>query len=186
MIQPSDPSPRATAGPRRLLPLAGLLISVAVFGILAVGLIRPPQQAASPLTGGPAPDFALTSLAGPRISMADLRGKLVLLNFWASWCLPCREETPLLEATSRRYAGQGLRVVGVIYQDGDDAARAFEKTYGLTYTNLLDPAGRTAIDYGVLLIPESFLIDGQGIIRDRQLGPYAAAELSRKIELYLP
>jgi len=138
------------------------------------------------LIGEPAPPFRLVGLDGQTTSLADLRGKLVLVNFWASWCIPCREETPLLEATAREYKARGLRVVGVIYQDSADAARAFEASYQLTYPSLLDPDGRTAIDYGVLAIPESFLVDAAGVMRDRQLGPFSAVELRRKVDLYLP
>jgi cytochrome c biogenesis protein CcmG/thiol:disulfide interchange protein DsbE len=172
---------------RRLAaPTLGLVIGAALLGVLAFGVLRPPTTSISALIGAPANDFRLTGLDGRTISLADLRGNLVLLNFWASWCIPCREETPLLEATARKYEGRGLRVVGVVYQDSADAARAFEASYGLTYPSALDPDGRTAINYGVLGIPESFLIDAAGVIRDRQFGPYAGPELRERVELYLP
>ncbi len=171
---------------RYLVPGLGLLTSVALVGVLALGILRPTTAAPSVLIGRPAPAFTLVALDGRSVSLADLRGQLVLVNFWASWCTPCREETPLLEATSREFDARGLRVLGVVYQDSADAARAFEASYGLTYPSLMDPAGRTAIDYGVLGIPESFLVDAIGVIRDRQIGPYTEPELRRRIELYLP
>lgn len=185
----ADLPDRAVAvAPRRrfLLPLVALIISAGLLAALFVGVATPPESGGTPLTGREAPAFRLGTTDGQTLALSDLRGQLVLVNFWASWCIPCREEAPMLAKAARDYGGRGLRVVGVLYQDDAEGARKFEAEYGLTYQTVLDPDGRTAIDFGVLGIPESFLIDQDGIVRDRQIGPYTAEELRRKIELFLP
>ena len=120
------------------------------------------------------------------LGVSDLRGRPVVLNFWASWCLPCRDEAPLLTAAASDYQALGLQVIGVVYQDSAENARAFMARYGRTYPGLLDPDGRTALDYGVFGIPETFFIDRGGVIVSKQTGPLDAASLRRQIEAIVP
>ena len=184
MVVPAEqraPSRRS----RFVLPLAGLAISLALLAALLVGFAAPDSPAGSPLIGARAPEFDLPTTDGGTRSLASLRGQVVIVNFWASWCVPCREEAPLLDETAREFGDRGLRVLGVLYQDDPAAARAFEETYGLTYESVVDAAGRTAIDYGVFAIPESFLVDREGVIRERQIGPYSRAQVDRLIAQYL-
>ena len=110
----------------------------------------------------------------------------MVLNFWASWCIPCREEAPLLTAADGTYGPRGVRILGVVYQDSDDNARDFMRRYGQTYPGLLDPDGRTAIDYGVFGIPETFFIDAPGVVRSRQVGALTETDLRRQIEAIVP
>jgi cytochrome c biogenesis protein CcmG/thiol:disulfide interchange protein DsbE len=183
--QPAAITPRRR--PRRLILAAGLLVGVAVLvAFLTVSVGRPAGPVDTPIVGRPAPAFALQTLDGGRLSLADLRGSPVVLNFWASWCIPCRDEAPLLTAAAADYAARGLRVVGVVYQDSAESARDFMGRYGQTYPGLLDPDGRTAIDYGVFGIPETFFIDASGIVRSRQVGPVSIDGLRRQIQGILP
>jgi cytochrome c biogenesis protein CcmG/thiol:disulfide interchange protein DsbE len=184
------PEPAATRPrrrPRRLILAAWLLVGVVAFvALLTVSVGRPAGAVDTPIVGRPAPAFDLQTLDGGRLSLADLRGSPVVLNFWASWCIPCREEAPLLTAAAADYGARGLRVVGVVYQDSAESARDFIGRYGQTYPGLLDPDGRTAIDYGVFGIPETFFIDASGIVRSRQIGAVTADDLRRQIEAILP
>ena len=172
---------------RRLIVAAWLLAGVAaVLALLTINIAGPRTAVDTPLVGRPAPGFDLETLDGGRLSLADLRGSPVVVNFWASWCIPCREEAPLFTAAADEYETQGLRVVGIVYQDSAESARDFMARYGQTYPGLLDPDGRTAIDYGVFGIPETFFVDRRGIVRSRQLGAVTEDELRTQIEAILP
>ena len=117
----------------------------------------------------PAPDFALPDLEGRTVSLEGLRGQVVLLNFWATWCLPCREEMPLLEKLHRELGPNGLVVLGVNYRESAAAVRAFLKAHGLTFPVVLDD-GEAAKRYAVYAIPVTFLIDRQGKVAARVVG----------------
>jgi cytochrome c biogenesis protein CcmG/thiol:disulfide interchange protein DsbE len=177
---------RERRGPRRLILAAWLVAGVAaIVAFLTVSVGRPSGPVDTPIVGRPAPAFDLQTLDGQRVSLADLRGSPIVLNFWASWCIPCREEAPLLTAAEATYRSDGLRILGVVYQDSPENARDFMARYGQTYPGLLDPDGRTAIDYGVFGLPETFFIDRAGIVRSRQVGAVTEADLQRQIEAIL-
>lgn len=183
----SPPSPSGRRPRRRLIVAAWSLAGVAaVVALLTVNVARPPGPVDTPIVGRPAPAFDLETLDGRRLTLAELRGSPIVLNFWASWCIPCREEAPLLTAADERFRQKGLRIVGVVYQDNSENARLFMDRYGQSYPGVLDPDGRTAIDYGVFGIPETFFIDARGIVRSRQLGAITAEDLERQIEAILP
>lgn len=172
--------------PRTVLLVALIGGATVLLGTLAVGFTRDPSIVASPLVGKPAPSFSLATLKGGHVSLAELQGRPVVFNFWASWCVPCRDEAPLLQAASVDDAGRGLVVLGVIYEDSAENARAFMREYGQTYPGLLDPDGRAALDYGVFGIPETYFIDRAGRITSKQTGPLDAASLARQIEAIAP
>ncbi len=164
-----SPNVRAATGTRpattwrRWIPplLAALLVAVLAAALLRGGGGDP----GGPLVGKPAPDFTLTTLDGGSVKLSALRGRPVLLNFWASWCIPCRDEAPLLADLARGQGANGLAVVGVVYQDKPGDAKRFRDQYGLTFPSLLDPKLNTAIDYGVGAVPESFFIDKNGVVQ---------------------
>jgi cytochrome c biogenesis protein CcmG, thiol:disulfide interchange protein DsbE len=167
-----------------LIPL-GLFAVLAVF--LAVGLNHDPHEVPSPLIGKPAPMFSLPRLdvaAGAPAEAAkftpqEMRGKVWMLNVWATWCGPCREEHPVLV----KFAKLGLvPVVGLNYKDKGDEARRWLTEFGNPYVaTAVDADGRVGIDYGVYGVPETYLIDKTGTIRFKQIGPLTAEVLSSKV-----
>lgn len=183
----AETASRRRSPPRRRLILAASLVAAAatLIAALTISIGRPTGPVDTPIVGQPAAAFDLETLDGGRVSLASLRGSPVVLNFWASWCIPCREEAPLLTAADARYRAQGVRVLGVVYQDSAENARGFMRRYGQTYPGLLDTDGRMAIDYGVFGIPETFFIDASGIVRSRQVGAVTADELRKQIEALL-
>lgn len=145
--------------------------AVPFLGLLAYGLTRDPNAIASPLTGRPAPDFSLQTLVGGELALTDLRGKVLVLNFWASWCLACKAEHPYLVETARKYAEEEVRLVGIIYQDSRSNAEGYVQRMGGDWPNLIDAGSRVAISYGVFGVPETFFIDRNGIVAYKQIGP---------------
>lgn len=167
---------------RRLVVAAVMLAAVALVMVLVTTRIAAtPGGIRTAVLGVSAPDFDLETLGGDRLSFLSLRGSPVVVNFWASWCVPCREEAGLLNAAVARY-GPTVKFVGVIYEDSPENARRFVAEYGQTYPAVLDPDGRTAIDYAVIGIPETFFIDADGVITSRQIGTLLEADLRRQIE----
>ncbi len=146
------------------------LVVLPVAWLMFQGLGRDPRDIPSPLVGRPAPEFTLQSVDGEQVSLADYRGRPVLLNFWASWCFECIEEHRVLIEAQARY-GDGFAIIGILYQDSVTDARRFLLRYGDGgWPNLLDPSGTVAIDYGVSGVPESFFIDAEGMVRSKQWG----------------
>ena len=161
-----------------LLPL-GLFIALVAF--LLVGLRRDPHEVPSPLINKPAPAFQLPQVQDPdkTFSAQDMRGKVWLLNVWSSWCEPCREEHPLLVAYSKTGA---LPIYGMDYKDDRVAALKLLEEDGNPYVlSVSDVDGRVGIDYGVYGVPESYLIDRNGVIRFKQVGPITDETWQNKI-----
>jgi len=154
--------------------LRWLLVPIVVVPLVLLllhGFSRDPAAIPSALIGKPMPSFSLVTLDGRTVSTAELRGKPVVLNFWASWCPSCVDEHAALLDASQRY-GTSVQIVGVLYQDTPDGARTFEARYGEPrWPTLLDPNGSLAIDFGVSGPPESYVIDANGIVRYKQFGP---------------
>ncbi len=152
---------------RWLIPLS----VVPVLALLAYGFRVNPHDIPSPLVGRPATPFVLRTFDGRDLSLASLRGRVVVLNFWASWCYPaCYEEAPALERSWRAYRDREVSVVGVAIQDQPDAARKFIADFSLSFPNAPDPDGKVSVDYGVYGVPETFFIDRAGRIRLKQTG----------------
>ncbi len=152
---------------RWLIPLSVLPL----LALLAYGFRVDPRAIPSPLIGRAASPFTLQTLDGQPVSLAALRGKPFVLNFWASWCYPaCYEEAPVLERMWRAYRDRGLMVVGVAIQDTPEAAKKFVGDFQLTFPNAQDIGGKVSIDYGVYGVPETFFVDRQGRIRVKHVG----------------
>ncbi len=163
--------------------LIGLGISVPIVMLLGYGLTRDPRRIDSPLPGRAAPDFALPQLeAGDSIKLSELRGKVVVVNFWASWCIPCRDEHPVLLEAARKYQGRGVEFVGIAYNDKPDDSRRWLDELGRTYPSLVDEGARTAIDYGVSGVPETFIMDKQGVVAFKKFGPITTTEITHKLD----
>lgn len=163
---------------RFLIPL-GVFVALAV--VLAIGLNRDPREVPSPLIGKPAPAFALTRLddSARTIALDDLRGKVWMLNVWASWCVACRDEHPLLVEFSKKGL---LPIYGLNYKDQRDDGRAWLARMGDPYqASLFDGEGRTGIDFGVYGVPETFIIDKTGTIRMKHIGPLTPDVIATEI-----
>jgi cytochrome c biogenesis protein CcmG/thiol:disulfide interchange protein DsbE len=144
---------------------------VPVLALLAYGFKLNPRDVPSPLVGRPAAPIQLTAFDGAAVDLAALRGKVVVVNFWASWCYPgCYEEAPVLERGWRAYKERGVVVLGIDIQDKDEAALKFIKDFDLTFPNAPDRGGKVSVDYGVYGVPETFFIDPEGRIRVKHVG----------------
>lgn len=180
------PGARSTAEGRRT-PLSRYLkfgvplaLFLAVVAFLAVGLQRDPRLVPSPLIGKSAPEFALATVKDPArtLSRADLLGQVTLLNAWATWCVSCRAEHPVLLEIAR----SGVSVYGLNYKDDRAAAVRWLADFGDPYVaSAYDVSGRVGIDYGVYGLPETFIIDPQGRIAYKQIGPITPALWRDKI-----
>ena len=158
-----------------------LVIFVALGLLLAYGLNLDPRRIPSPLIGKPLPAFSLTTVADPtrKVSRDDLHGRVYLLSVWASWCAACREEHPLLnELTSRK----AVTIIGLNYKDKREDALRWLGALGNPYElSLSDQDGRLGIDLGVYGVPETFVIDKQGVIRYKQIGPMTPEVWEQKL-----
>ncbi|MBM3394696.1 MAG: DsbE family thiol:disulfide interchange protein [Betaproteobacteria bacterium] len=158
-----------------------LVVFLVVVGFLYKGLALNPREVPSPLIDKPAPAFSMARLDDPaqRVTHEDLRGKVWILNVWASWCVACLQEHPLLVEYSR---GGNVPIYGLNYKDQRELADAWLLKHGNPYTaSLMDPDGKVGIDYGVYGVPETFVIDKQGVIRFKQIGPVDPGVLRDKI-----
>jgi len=170
------------AAPRRAMIASAVLApALAVLALLAYGFTREPRSIESPILGRPASPFALALFDGRTLRLDDLRGRVVFLNFWASWCPPCGAEAPMLEALWRELKDQDVVFLGINTQDETPGARAFLDEFGITYPNGTDPGGRIAIDYGVWGLPEAFIVDADGRITYKHIGTVGPALLEAKI-----
>jgi cytochrome c biogenesis protein CcmG/thiol:disulfide interchange protein DsbE len=163
-----------------------LLILVAVLpvlGLLAYGLTLDPRSMSTPLVERQAGDFTLALFDGGTFTLAEHRGKVVVLNVWSSWCIPaCYNEAPALEAAWQRYQNRGVVVVGINYQDRDGPAREFLARFQHTFPNGPDAGSKIAIEYGVRGVPETFVIDRDGRIAYRHVGEISLPILVQHIE----
>jgi cytochrome c biogenesis protein CcmG/thiol:disulfide interchange protein DsbE len=154
--------------------------------LLAYGFRTDPKAIPSPLVQKAAPGFRIAIYDGDDLSLEGLKGKPVVLNFWASWCFPaCYEEAPLMEATWRKYKGQGLMMVGVDIQDKEANGREFMRRFNFTFPNGPDPGSKISIDYGVYGVPETFFIDRQGRIAYKHVGAVPPELMEEQVQALL-
>jgi peroxiredoxin len=132
---------------------------------------------AAPVVGAPAPDFSLIDTRGQPIRLHDLRGQYVLINFWATWCGPCRLEMPALQSGHQRFGDMGLVVLGVNFDETEGAVRAYGEELGLSFPLLLDPGAQVQRLYRMRGYPASFFVDREGIIRIHHIGVITEGQL---------
>lgn len=188
-------APAAEATPKRKIPAFFIVLGIGMLflgGLLAVMLIKPPQKS---LCDDVAPEWSLAlfpeykgDVQGDTLTLTDLKGKGVVLNFWASWCGPCEDEAAALEAAWRKYKDQGIVFVGVDYLDQDPAAKRYLEKFDITYPNGPDLASKVSKRYTIRGVPETFFIDPQGkIVGCRKTGPFTSeAELDQRIAEIMP
>lgn len=167
--------------PRSWLVIGAVLPLILLAGWMAVLMARSSATAVGAHIGQPAPEFALADLDGHPLRLSDLRGRPVIVNFWASWCGPCVEEFPMLRAAAQRHEVDGLAVVGIVFRDNSEAARGFMDRMGASWPAAMDPGEQVAQAFGIYGPPETFFIDANGIVRGRQIGQLNAADLERQL-----
>ena len=162
----------------------GVMVA-AVSALLAIGLLdRESVTGRSGVTrvGKPAEPFTLSLFDGGEFVLAEQRGRPVVINFWASWCPPCREEALHLESVWRLYGEVDVAFVGVNIQDTEEEAAAYLAEFGVTYPNGMDVDGRITVDYGVIGLPVTFFVDRDGTVRRRWVGSIGEAELLARVD----
>lgn len=170
---------------RSWLVISAVLPVILLTGWVAVMAARGGAAGGGAHIGQAAPDFALADLDGNPVRLSDLRGRPVILNFWASWCGPCVEEFPMLRDALSRHAAQSVAVVGVVVRDNSEAARRFMERMGAGWPAVMDPGEQVADRFGIYGPPETFFIDANGIVRGRQIGQLNASDLERQLQLAL-
>jgi len=163
----------------RVARWAAVLLVVGLIALLGWGVV---QAATGPRDSGMAPDFTLTAFDGRTVTLSQLRGQVVIVNFWASWCPPCREEAAYLERTWRKYEGKGVVFIGVDWVDTQKEALAYIKEFDITYLNGPDIGTRIAQAYRIQGVPETFYVDKTGRLRGVKIGPLSAPELDNRID----
>jgi cytochrome c biogenesis protein CcmG, thiol:disulfide interchange protein DsbE len=172
-FQPKSP------GHLRLIPALILLVMIVFIFIIGLQLFR---GGLTQPTSGMAPDFAMTTFNGENFRLSDLRGQIVIVNFWASWCLPCREEAPILQSVWERYRERGVTVVGIAYLDTETEALAFLGEFNITYPNGQDLRTEISNVYRIRGVPETFVIDRDGNIVEFIIAPVREGQLDIIIE----
>ena len=190
---PQSDAPQSDA-PRSRVPLMVAGVAILVVALVALGIVAmrlAGQQGARPAPGMPAPDFDLPLYAnyqnnlGEATKLSDLRGKVVIINFWASWCVPCKDEAPALEKIAKKYADKDVVLLGVNYLDVERDALAFLATYDVTYGNGVDLQQRISRAYRITGVPETFVIDQQGVVSDVFIQPITESQLSATLDKLL-
>jgi cytochrome c biogenesis protein CcmG/thiol:disulfide interchange protein DsbE len=163
----------------RFMGILAVCLLLAFLGLLGWALVR--AQLGQVKTGQ-APDFSLTTFDKQQVTLNDLRGKVVVLNFWASWCQPCRVEAAYLERIWRKYKDRGVVFIGINYVDTEPAALAYIKEFDITYLNGADLGTRISQSYRIKGVPETFYVAKNGELRGLKIGPLESPELEQNIE----
>jgi len=167
----------------RWLRLAIVVAIGALVVVLVLAFRRPPQDIRTGTVGKPAAAFTLQKLDGTgTLTMTPTDGKVVVINFWASWCIPCKQENPALVRVYERYRASDVVFIGVLYQDSREAGLQYVRDNGVTWPTVSDDDGRVAFAYGVFGIPETYFIGPDGIIAGRHIGPIDETTLINGIE----
>lgn len=147
-----------------------ILIAGPIVALLTFGLTRDPRELPSTMVGKAAPRFSLKNPDGKTVTLDSLKGKNVIINFWATWCGPCYQEHAVLKTVRKKYDNKNLEILGVVYQDNEKDVKEYLKENGSPFTVLFDPDNKMGIDYGVGGVPETFFVDKNGIIREKYSG----------------
>ncbi len=138
--------------------------------------------------GKPAPDFTLSDLNGKTWKLSDLKGKVVFVNFWATWCPPCRQEMPSMQALYKEMASERFEMLAILQNDDPARAEKLARQLGITFPILVDPESKAAKAYGLTGVPETFIVDASGILREKFIGayPWDSPQAKSMIGKYIP
>ncbi len=180
--------PRAPLQGRRWLLAAVAVGVLALLGLLFWGMQRGPSTPINTVApiNRPAPDFTVTTLDGQQLRMSDLRGKTVVLNIWASWCGPCKDEAGELNRAYAQYQGRNVAFVGIAFNDDTGPMREFVAKYGVPYPVALDPEGKISIDLGITGVPETYIVNPNGQMTQKWVGPITAKQLTTLLAPLVP
>lgn len=157
------------------------LLSLGMLVVLYGGFGRNPREVPFMLRGKPAPTFVVRRLDnGQPLRSEDVKGRPLVLNFWASWCAPCKTEHPVLEWAAREF-GEDALFVGVVFEDQEEKAKAFLRRYGASFLQTYDPKSRMSVDYGVAGVPETYFVRADGTIQDKHVGPIDPTSMVRQL-----
>lgn len=159
---------------------AWILVWAFLAGLIGIVGWKLWQSGLGQVSSGTAPDFTLNTFDGKTVRLSDLKGQAVVINFWASWCVPCRDEAPILERVWREYQNQGVVFVGVAYLDDETAARAFIAEFNLTYFNGADLGTRISTLYRIKGVPETFFVTRAGELQSVFVGPMTESDLRQR------
>lgn len=179
-LEPQSDIPESVQSKKpSLLRAVPVIIVAAILALLGWGLVK---NAMGQVSSGKAPDFTLTGFDGREVTLSQLEGQVVIINFWASWCPPCREEAAYLEQTWRKYKDKGVVFIGVDYADTEKEARAYINEFDITYINGPDVGTRISQAYNIKGVPETFYVDKSGKLQGLNIGPLASPALDNKID----
>lgn len=175
--KPPKPEPKPGFGFGAWVMMLGIVVATVVLGIQLAN-----QNQIQPQPGDIAPDFSLETFDGQPLKLSDLRGRIVVINFWASWCAPCRTEAPELQAIWEDYGARGVVVIGVNWLDAERDARAFMDEFGMTYPNAPDTGETVGRMYRITGAPENFVIDQNGVVVQTIAGPTTYDSLTTMLD----
>lgn len=181
----AEDSPLPHARMPRAYYAAAALMPLLVLAIWGTMLLARPATSGTVAVGAPAPAFVLADLNGSPLRLADLRGRPVIVNFWASWCGPCVDEFPMLVNAAAAHRADGLVVVGIVFRDRSEAAREFMARLGAEWPTAMDPGEAVADEFGIIGPPDTFFIDRGGVVVGRQIGQLSASDLQRGLSQIL-
>jgi cytochrome c biogenesis protein CcmG/thiol:disulfide interchange protein DsbE len=179
LLQDAPPTPRRGFSVGSVVLIMGFVLVAIVVGMQLAW-----QNQTQP-TSGPAPDFSLTTFDSDTFHLSEQRGKIVVINFWASWCVECRAEAPILQSVWERYRDQGVVLVGVAYLDSDQGSRAYIQEFGITYPNGPDMGTRISDAYRITGVPETFVVDQKGNVVETIIGPIREGQLDAILDRIL-
>ena len=172
----------ALFGVQQVLPSSSEEPASDYYSLSGQGIDLGPTGGASAEVGQAAPDFSLLDINGKPVNLSGLRGQTILINFWATWCLPCRREMPDIEDAFLERQSSGFMVLGVNLQEGTKPAREFAEKYSVTFPILLDTKGEVAKAYRLTGLPESWIVDSDGILREHKIGAFSQKELALMLD----